>query len=285
MKRSDSHPESGRILVPSSGLRALIVDDETLARQGIRMLLAQDAEIGVVEEAGNGKRAAELMLTGSFDLIFLDVQMHEMDGFAALRRAGAELRGAVIFVTAYDQYAVEAFEVNAADYLLKPFTPRRFRQALQRAKARIHNGSPGADARVLAVWERLASQPTYLNRIAVRSTGGTSFVDTKDVDWAMAAENYVELHVGRDCYLVEVTMAEIAKRLDPARFVRIHRSVIVNVGRIRQGPVRIPFGISGDSCVRRSSSLRPNLQEDVATVDFESVLQSPGSIAGLRLWH
>jgi hypothetical protein len=138
---------------------------------------------------------------------------------------------------------------------------------------------------VLAVLERLASQPTYLNRIAVRSTGGTSFVDTKDVDWAMAAENYVELHVGRDCYLVEVTMAEIAKRLDPARFVRIHRSVIVNVGRIRQGPVRIPFGISGDSCVRRSSSLRPNLQEDVATVDFESVLQSPGSIAGLRLWH
>jgi two-component system LytT family response regulator len=88
MKRSDSHPESGRILVPSSGLRALIVDDETLARQGIRMLLAQDAEIGVVEEAGNGKRAAELMLTGSFDLIFLDVQMHEMDGFAALRRGG-----------------------------------------------------------------------------------------------------------------------------------------------------------------------------------------------------
>jgi two-component system, LytTR family, response regulator len=234
MNRPASHPtESGRFRTPHGGLRALIVDDETLARQGIRMLLDQDAEIGVIEEAGNGKRAAELMLTGLFDLIFLDVQMPEMDGFAALRRAGAESRSAVIFVTAYDQYAVEAFEVNAADYLLKPFTPRRFRQALQRAKARIHNGSSGTDARVLAVLERIASQPKYLNRIAVRGAEGTSFVDAKDVDWVTAAENYVELHVGRDCYLVEVTMAEIAKRLDPARFVRIHRSVIVNLACIR----------------------------------------------------
>jgi two-component system LytT family response regulator len=214
-------------------LRALIVDDETLARQGIRMLLDEDAEIGLIEEAGNGKRAAELMLAGSFDLVFLDVQMPEMDGFAALRGAGAELPGAVIFVTAYDHYAVEAFEVNAADYLLKPFTPQRFRQALQRAKARIRSGPQGMDARVLAVLERIASQPTYLNRIAVRGAAGTSFVDTKDVDWVKAAENYVELHVGPACHLVEATMAEIAKRLDPARFVRIHRSVIVNAERIR----------------------------------------------------
>jgi two-component system, LytTR family, response regulator len=214
-------------------LRALIVDDETLARQGIRMLLDEDAEIGPIEEAGNGKRAAELMLAGGFDLVFLDVQMPEMDGFAALRGAGAELPGAVIFVTAYDHYAVEAFEVNAADYLLKPFTPQRFRQALQRAKTRIRSGSKGMAARVLAVLERIASQPTYLNRIAVRGAAGTSFVDAKDVDWVKAAENYVELHVGPACHLVEATMAEIAKRLDPARFVRIHRSVIVNAERIR----------------------------------------------------
>jgi two-component system LytT family response regulator len=209
------------------------VDDESLARQGIRMLLEQDAEIRYIEEAGNGKRAAELMLTGGFDLIFLDVQMPEMDGMAALRRAGAKLSGAVIFVTAHDQYAIEAFEVNAADYLLKPFTPQRFSQALQRAKARIRSGSLRMDAQVLAVLERIASQPTYLNRIAVRSSTGTSFVDTTRVDWLKAAENYVELHVGPDCHLVEVTMAEIAKRLDPARFVRIHRSLIVNAERIR----------------------------------------------------
>src|ERR1700729_405350 len=153
MKRPANHPHEthqagpGKSRTSQGGLRALIVDDESLARQGIRMLLDQDAEIGLIEEAGNGKRAAELMLTGGFDLIFLDVQMPEMDGFAALRRGGAELRGAVIFVTSYDQYAVEAFEVNAADYLLKPFTPRRFRQALQRAKTRNRSGSLGTDAR------------------------------------------------------------------------------------------------------------------------------------------
>ena len=225
--------ETGETRTSHGGLRALIVDDETLARQGIRMLLDQDTEIGYIEEAGNGKQGAELMLTGGFDLIFLDVQMPEMDGFSALRRAGTELPGAVIFVTAYDHYAVEAFEVNAADYLMKPFTPQRFRQALQRAKARIHSGSPGTDAQLLAVLKRIASQPTYMHRIAVRRAEGTTFVDTRDVDWLKAAENYVELHVGRDCYLVEATMAEIAKRLDRTRFIRIHRSLIVNTERIR----------------------------------------------------
>ncbi|MGC2112837.1 MAG: LytTR family DNA-binding domain-containing protein [Candidatus Korobacteraceae bacterium] len=234
MKRLASHQtEPAEILTSHGGLRSLIADDETLARQGIRMLLEQDAEIGSIEEAADGTRAAELMLTGGFDLIFLDVQMPEMDGIAALRRAGAKFSGAVIFVTAYDQYAIEAFEVNAADYLLKPFTPQRFGQALQRAKARIRSGSQRMNAQVLAVLERIASQPTYLNRIAVRGATGTSFVETKHVDWLKAAENYVELHVGTDCHLVEVTMAEIAKRLDPARFVRIHRSVIVNTQRIR----------------------------------------------------
>jgi two-component system LytT family response regulator len=234
MKRpSRDQAESVETRTACGGLRALIADDETLARQGIRMLLEQDAEIRLIEEASDGKRTAELMLTGSFDLIFLDVQMPEMDGIAALRRTAAKLSGAVIFVTAYDHYAVEAFEVNAADYLLKPFTPQRFRQALQRAKARIRSGSQRVDAQVLAVLERIASQPTYLNRIAVRGATGTSFVDTKHVDWLKAAENYVELHVGTNCHLVEVTMAEVAKRLDPARFVRIHRSVIVNAERIR----------------------------------------------------
>jgi two-component system LytT family response regulator len=233
MKRLVTQPIEPEIRTSPGGLRALIVDDESLARQGIRMLLDQDSEIGFIEEASNGKSAVELMLSGGFDLIFLDVQMPEMDGFAALRRAGVELPGAVIFVTAYDHYAVEAFEVNAADYLLKPFPPQRFRQALQRAKSRIRGASQRMDAQVLAVLERIAGQPTYLNRIAVRGPAGTSFVNAKDVDWLKAAENYVELHVGRDCYLIEVTMAEIAKRLDPARFVRIHRSLIVNAERIR----------------------------------------------------
>jgi two-component system LytT family response regulator len=239
MKRPANRPPETQPAGPDKirsahrSLRVLIVDDETLARQGIRMLLDQDAEVSFIEEASNGKQAAELMQTGGFDLIFLDVQMPEMDGVAALRRLGGESPAAVIFVTAYDQYAVEAFELNAADYLLKPFTPQRFRQAFERAKTRIQIGSQESDARMLTILERIASPPTYLHRIAVAGAAGTSFVETKNVDWLKAAENYVELHAGPDCYLVEVTMAEIAKRLEPVRFVRIHRSVIVNAERIR----------------------------------------------------
>lgn len=213
------------------GLRTLIVDDERLARQGIRMLLEKDTEIGLIDEASNGKRAAELMRTGGFDLVFLDVQMPEMDGLSALRCA--DFSGAIIFVTAYDRYALEAFDVNATDYLLKPFTPQRFEQALQRAKARLHNGSQRVDARILTALEQIVNQPIYLSRIAVRRTPGTTFVDTKDIDWLGAAENYVELHAGSLCHLVEITMTEIVKRLDPSCFVRIHRSLIVNAGRIR----------------------------------------------------
>jgi two-component system, LytTR family, response regulator len=216
---------------PKLRLHTLIVDDERLARQGIRMLLEKDAEISLIDEASNGRRAAELMRAGGFDLIFLDVQMPEMDGLSALRCA--EFGGAVIFVTAYDQYAIEAFEVNAVDYLLKPFTPERFAQALQRAKARVQEGSQRVDARLLAALEQIVNQPTYLSRIAVRRTTSITFVDTKNIDWLEAAENYVELHVGPVCHLVEVTMTEIVKRLDPSCFVRIHRSVIVNARRIR----------------------------------------------------
>ena len=239
MKRPANRPPETQPVGPAKirsahgSLRVLIVDDETLARQGIRMLLDQDTDISLIEEASNGKQAAELMQTGGFDLIFLDVQMPEMDGVATLKHLGGESPAAVIFVTAYDQYAVEAFDLNAADYLLKPFTPQRFRQAFERAKTRIQIGSQRSDARMLAILERLASQPTYLSRIAVAGAAGTSFVETKNVDWLKAAENYVELHVGPDCYLVEVTMAEIAKRLEPVRFIRIHRSVIVNAERIR----------------------------------------------------
>src|ERR1700677_1010459 len=141
MKRPANHQtESGETRASQGGLRALIVDDETLARQGIRMLLDQDAEIKLIKEASNGKRAAELMLSGGFDLIFLDVQMPEMDGITALRHCLGELSSAVIFVTAYDQYAVEAFEVNAADYLLKPFTPRRC--LIRRSPRRSTQASP-----------------------------------------------------------------------------------------------------------------------------------------------
>lgn len=169
MKRRASHQteshrtEPGDVRPLHCGLRALIVDDESLARQGVRMLLEGDADISFIEEATNGKQAAELILAGDFDLIFLDVQIPEMDGFAALRRARANVRGAVIFVTAYDHYAVEAFEVNAADYLLKPFTPHRFRQALQRQKPEFAVAHREAIRACWQCWSRLrASQRTSI---------------------------------------------------------------------------------------------------------------------------
>jgi two-component system LytT family response regulator len=216
-----------------SGIRALIVDDELLARQGIRMMLKNDPDITEVEEASNGAQALRAILDGKPDLVFLDVQMPEMDGFEVLRKAGAANVPAVVFVTAYDEYAIEAFEVQAVDYLLKPFTAQRMRKALERSKSRLRGGALPLDSKVLAVLEQIARGPDYLTRLAVKSGGATMFLEMGSVDWIGAAENYVELHAGKTCHLVQVTMNRLVKRLDPAIFLRMHRSFIVNVTRIR----------------------------------------------------
>ena len=215
-------------------IRVLIVDDETLARQGIRMLLAADPDIGPIEEARNGKQAVRAILAEKPDLVFLDVQMPEMDGFAVLRKAGLENTPTVIFVTAYDKYAIEAFEVQAVDYLLKPFTEKRFRKALERAKSRLGSGEPLLDPKLLTMLEQISRGPNYLTRLALKSAGKTFFLEIDAVDWIAASENYVQLHVGKTSHLVQVTMNRVAKRLDPAMFVRIHRSFIVNLKRIRE---------------------------------------------------
>jgi len=217
----------------SSGIRALIVDDEPLARQGIRMMLEEDPDIIEVEEARDGEQALQAILARKPDLVFLDVQMPEMDGFEVLRRGGAANVPAVVFVTAYDKYAIEAFEVQAVDYLLKPFTAQRIRKALDRSKSRLRGGGSLLDSKVLAVLEQIAHGPDYLTRLAVKSGGATTFLEMDSVDWISAAENYVELRAGKTCHMMQVTMNRLSKRLDPANFVRIHRSVIVNVKRIR----------------------------------------------------
>ncbi len=216
-------------------LTALIVDDEPLAREGLRMLLAQDPEVAAIREAKDGREAVEAILSARPDLVFLDVQMPEMDGFAVVAEVGAERMPAVVFVTAHDRYAIQAFEINAIDYLLKPVTEERFRQALVRAKARL-NSRPADDAnrQILSLLETIASPLRYLKRLAVRSAGKTVFVDVEDVDWIEAAENYVQLHAGRAGHLIHVTMNTLEKSLDPEVFVRIHRSVIVNVKRIKE---------------------------------------------------
>jgi two-component system LytT family response regulator len=214
---------------------ALLVDDEPLAREGLRMLLARDPEVAAIHEARNGREAVEAIRLNRPDLVFLDVQMPEMDGFAVAQVLGAEQMPAVVFVTAHDKYAIQAFEINAIDYLLKPVTEERFSKALTRAKLRLQ-AKPGDEAsrQILSLLETIASPQRSLKRLAVRTAGKTIFVDVDEIDWMEAAENYVQLHAGRAEHLLHVTMNTLEKSLDPDVFLRIHRSVIVNVRRIKE---------------------------------------------------
>jgi two-component system LytT family response regulator len=216
-------------------LSILIVDDEPLAREGLRMLLAEDPEIAAIHEARDGREAIAALRRERPDLVFLDVQMPEVDGFAVVQEIGAENMPAVVFVTAHDQYALRAFEIHAIDYLLKPVTRERFTQALTRAKSRLQAQPAGESSRqILSLLETLAAPHRALKRLAVRSASKTVFVDVGDVEWIEAAENYAKLHIGRSSHLVHVAMSALEKALDPATFLRIHRSVIVNVGHIQE---------------------------------------------------
>jgi two-component system LytT family response regulator len=216
-------------------LTVLIVDDEPLAREGLRMLLADDPEIGVVQEAKNGGEAIQCIRDGRPDLVFLDVQMPELDGFSVLHEIGPEHMPAVVFVTAHDRYAIRAFEINAIDYLLKPVTAERFVQSLARVKTRLRTSKPPHDSvQILSLLESIAFPPRFLKRMAVQSAGKTSFIGVEDVDWIQAAENYVELHVAQASHLVHMAMNTLEKSLDPETFVRIHRSLMVNLHRVKE---------------------------------------------------
>jgi two-component system LytT family response regulator len=213
----------------------LIVDDEPLAREGLRMLLSEDPEVSAIHEAKDGRQAVTAIRNTRPDLVFLDVQMPEMDGFSVVQEVGAERMPAVVFVTAHDRFAIQAFEINAIDYLLKPVTAERFTQALCRAKARLRSAPAGdASRQIIGLLETIVSPRRYLKRLAVRSAGKTVFVDVEDVDWIGAEENYVQLHAGRAGHLLHVAMNALEKSLDPEMFVRIHRSIIVNVARIKE---------------------------------------------------
>jgi two-component system, LytTR family, response regulator len=215
-------------------LTTLIVDDEPLARDGLRVLLSRDPEVSAIREARDGREAVAAIRESNPDLVFLDVQMPEMDGFEVVRKIGAEHMPQLVFVTAYDQYAIQAFEINALDYLLKPVIEERFVKALVRAKSRIPSSVAADSSRqIIGLLETIASPRSYVKRLAVRSGGKTVFVDVEDVSWIEAAENYVELHAGRVSYLLHVTMSTLEKSLDPEIFLRIHRSIIVNLIRIK----------------------------------------------------
>jgi len=214
---------------------ALIVDDEPLAREGLRMLLSGDHDFSNIHEANDGREAVSAIRNLRPDLVFLDVQMPEMDGFAVVREIGADHMPLIMFVTAHDKYAIQAFEINAFDYLLKPVTAKRFRDAMRRVKLRL-NSRPADEAsrQIMSLLETIATPSRYLKRLAVRSVGKTTFVHIDEIDWLEAAENYVELHAGNSRHLIHVPMKTLEESLNPEHFVRIHRSIIVNISRIKE---------------------------------------------------
>jgi two-component system LytT family response regulator len=213
----------------------LIVDDEPLARERIRALLAVDPDIEVVAECGDGQAAVSAIHKLTPDLLFLDVQMPDLDGFGVLEAVGAEHMPVTIFVTAFDSYALQAFEVHALDYLLKPFETERFRKALERAKAQIHREQGGeVSQRLLALLEGVTAEHKPLERLVVKAGGRVYFLRTEEIDWIEAAGNYLRLHVGTESHLLRETMNALEARLDPDKFLRIHRSTIVNIERIQE---------------------------------------------------
>jgi len=214
-------------------MNVLIVDDEPLARAGMRMLLEDEPAISSIAEARNGAEAVEAVKARQPDLLLLDVQMPEMDGFGVLEALGAEHMPPVIFVTAHDKYAIQAFEMNAIDYLLKPVTRERFQQALARVRERV--SIQGLDNRhVLSLLQQLSAPPKYVARVALRSAGKISFVNIEDILYVQAAENYVQLHLKVSRHLLHVPIATLEASLDPEMFLRIHRSLIVNVRHVQE---------------------------------------------------
>ena len=224
----------------STKIRTLIVDDEPLARRNIRLLLEKDPQIEILEECRNGLEAIKAINTHSPDLIFLDIQMPELDGFDVLQHVGPEHIHAIIFVTAFDQYALKAFEVHALDYLLKPFDDERFANALRRAKMQIEAREiDRLSKRLIALLEeresnRKTPQDKYLTRVMIKASGRMVLVKVEEIDFIEADGNYAKLHVGRKSHLLREKMNDLEGQLDPEKFVRIHRSTIVNVDRIKE---------------------------------------------------
>jgi two-component system LytT family response regulator len=216
-----------------SPIRVAIVDDEPLARAALRLSLETDPEVVVVGDC-IGVDAAALIERAGVELVFLDVQMPEVDGFQVLAALRPEALPATVFVTAHDAYAVRAFEVHAIDYLLKPFDDARLFTALARAKERLARHGAAAGAPLVALLEDRAAQHRTAERFLVRERGKVVVVRTQDIDWIEAADYYATLHVGGQTHLMRQTMAELEASLDAHQFVRVHRKAIVNIDRVRE---------------------------------------------------
>lgn len=248
----------------SGALRVLIADDEPLARQRLRRLLRREAEVEVVAECADGPATVAGLMSHAPDLLFLDVQMPELDGFAVLQAIPADRVPVTIFVTAYDQYALRAFDAQALDYLLKPYTEARFRTAFARGRAAVQGPEAGERGRLLSLLEQIrleqrdlraavpSLQPSLADRLLVREEGRVRVVAAAEVDWIEAARNNVRLHAGQVVHVLREPLTSLESRLDPARFARIHRSTLVNLERVAE----IQPWFSGDGMVVLRSGQR-----------------------------
>jgi two-component system LytT family response regulator len=243
----------GKRLAP---IQALVVDDESLARRNLTVLLRRDPDIGSVTECESGLEAIDEIRKSKPDLVFLDVQMPECGGFDVLELLGSDLSSTIIFVTAYDEYAVRAFEAGALDYLLKPFDDARFSRALNRAKDKLAHYAP------------LSPRPA--ERLVVKSRGQVQFLNVADIDWVEAADYYVCLHIGSDTHLMRRTLSELERDLGEEKFIRIHRSVIVNLDRIRALELQIAgeyeVVLKSNVRLRLSRRFRKGLQDRMAAM-------------------
>jgi two-component system LytT family response regulator len=217
-------------------IRTLVVDDEPLARERIKRFLAAEPDLELVGECAEGREAVAAIQTLKPDLVFLDIQIPELDGFGVLKAIPIEQMPAVVFVTAYDRYALQAFDVNALDYLLKPYNRERFRKAVERARAQLSNGAKGElNERLISLLENFKTEPPrHLERLMIKSSGRVFFLRAEELDWIEADGNYLRVHVGRESHLIRETMNRLASKLDPDKFLRIHRSTLVNIERIKE---------------------------------------------------
>jgi two-component system LytT family response regulator len=250
-------------------IRTIIVDDEELGRNRISALLKAEPDVEIVAECGDATSANQAIAREKPDLVLLDIQMPKQDGFTVIEAMPEGERPVVVFVTAYDQYALRAFEAQALDYLLKPFNRARFQRVLQRVRTQIaRKQRDEVDERLASLIKQVRSPGKYLGRIVIRSTGRVSFLHVDDVDWFEACANYVQLHVGKECHLLRATMGTIEKQLDPDKFVRIHRGTIVRIDRIKE----LLSSFEGDYLVVLRDGTRLNLSRGYRQ-HFEQIVE------------
>ena len=232
MATVDAKSDTARMPEALLPLKTLLVDDEPLARRGLEIRLANEADIRIVAQCGNGEEAVRAVAEHEPDLMFLDVQMPGLDGFATLRAIPASRMPLVVFVTAYDHYAIRAFDVHALDYLLKPFDEERLERAVERARRAIVGGRTGSDERLLALLREIRPARRYIERITIREKARVFFQPVREIDWLEADGKYVRVHAGSAVHTIRDGIGRIHGELDPDRFIRISRSAIVNIDRI-----------------------------------------------------